>query len=103
MKPLEQIPYAEEQGFESVWFSEPHFRPVWSHNSAPDLTLAAVSQRTSRIRLEGGGVSVRDHGRRSKKKLTLDPPTTSAAAGQSPSAAILPTNSPKSLASRKFL
>ena len=45
---LEQIPYAEQQGFESVWFSEHHFRPVWSHNSAPDLTLAAVSQRTSR-------------------------------------------------------
>ena len=53
---LEQIPFAEEQGFESVWFSEHHFRPVWSHNSAPDLTLAAVSQRTSRIRLGIGVV-----------------------------------------------
>jgi hypothetical protein len=29
---LEQIPYAEQQGFESVWFSEHHFRPVWSHD-----------------------------------------------------------------------
>jgi alkanesulfonate monooxygenase SsuD/methylene tetrahydromethanopterin reductase-like flavin-dependent oxidoreductase (luciferase family) len=29
---------------------------VWSHNSAPDLTLAAVSQRTSRIRLGIGVV-----------------------------------------------
>jgi len=53
---LEQIPYAEQQGFESVWFSEHHFRPVWSHNSAPDLTLAAVSQRTSTIRLGVGVV-----------------------------------------------
>jgi len=53
---LEQIPYAEQQGFESVWFSEHHFRPVWSHNSAPDLTLAAVSQRTSKIRLGVGVV-----------------------------------------------
>ena len=53
---LEQIPYAEEQGFDSVWFSEHHFRPVWSHNSAPDLTLAAASQRTSRIRLGIGVV-----------------------------------------------
>src|SRR5689334_16025440 len=53
---LEQIPYAEQQGFSSVWFSEHHFRPVWSHNSAPDLTLAAVSQRTSRIRLGVGVV-----------------------------------------------
>src|SRR2546425_13313796 len=39
---LDQIPYAEQMGFASVWFSEHHFRPVWSHNSAPDLTLAAV-------------------------------------------------------------
>ena len=53
---LEQIPYAEAQGFDSVWFSEHHFRPVWSHNSAPDLTLAAVSQRTSSIRLGIGVV-----------------------------------------------
>jgi alkanesulfonate monooxygenase SsuD/methylene tetrahydromethanopterin reductase-like flavin-dependent oxidoreductase (luciferase family) len=53
---LEQIPYAEAMGFESVWFSEHHFRPVWSHNSAPDLTLAAVSQRTERIRLGIGVV-----------------------------------------------
>ena len=53
---LEQIQFAEEQGFASVWFSEHHFRPVWSHNSAPDLTLAAVSQRTSHIRLGIGVV-----------------------------------------------
>jgi alkanesulfonate monooxygenase SsuD/methylene tetrahydromethanopterin reductase-like flavin-dependent oxidoreductase (luciferase family) len=53
---LEQIPYAEQQGFASVWFSEHHFRPEWSHNSAPDITLAAVSQRTSRIRLGIGVV-----------------------------------------------
>src|SRR6266436_5849325 len=46
---LEQIPFAEQQGFSAVWFSEHHFRPVWSHNSAPDLTLAAVSQRTERM------------------------------------------------------
>ena len=53
---LEQIPYAEEMGYDSVWFSEHHFRPEWSHNSAPDLTLAAVSQRTTRIRLGIGVV-----------------------------------------------
>ena len=53
---LEQVPYAEKLGFESVWFTEHHFRPVWSHNSAPDLTLAAISQRTSRIRLGIGVV-----------------------------------------------
>ena len=53
---LDQIVYAEEMGYDSVWFSEHHFRPVWSHNSAPDLILAAVSQRTSRIRLGVGVV-----------------------------------------------
>ena len=53
---LDQIVYAEEMGYDSVWFSEHHFRPVWSHNSAPDLTLAAVSQRTTKIRLGVGVV-----------------------------------------------
>jgi len=53
---LEQIPFAEQKGFSGVWFSEHHFRPVWSHNSAPDLTLAAVSQRTESIRLGIGVV-----------------------------------------------
>ena len=51
---IEQVPYAEKMGFESVWFTEHHFRPVWSHNGAPDL--AAISQRTSRIRLGIGVV-----------------------------------------------
>ena len=53
---LDQIAYAEEMGYDSVWFSEHHFRPEWSHNSAPDLTLAAVTQRTSRIRMGVGVV-----------------------------------------------
>ena len=53
---LDQIAFAEEIGYDSVWFSEHHFRPVWSHNSAPDLTLAAVTQRTSRIRMGIGVV-----------------------------------------------
>ena len=53
---LDQIAYAEDVGYDSVWFSEHHFRPEWSHNSAPDLTLAAVSQRTSRIRMGVGVV-----------------------------------------------
>ena len=53
---LDQIAFAEEMGYDSVWFSEHHFRPEWSHNSAPDLTLAAVSQRTSRMRMGVGVV-----------------------------------------------
>ena len=48
---MEQVSYAEEIGMESVWFVEHHFRSEWSHSSAPDITLAALSQRTSKIRL----------------------------------------------------
>ena len=48
---LEEVSYAEEMGMESVWFVEHHFRSEWSHSSAPDLTLAAISQRTEKMRL----------------------------------------------------
>jgi alkanesulfonate monooxygenase SsuD/methylene tetrahydromethanopterin reductase-like flavin-dependent oxidoreductase (luciferase family) len=48
---LEEVTYAEEIGMTSVWFVEHHFRSEWSHSSAPDITLAALSQRTSKIRL----------------------------------------------------
>ncbi len=48
---LEEVTYAEEIGMTSVWFVEHHFRSEWSHSSAPDITLAAISQRTSKMRL----------------------------------------------------
>jgi alkanesulfonate monooxygenase SsuD/methylene tetrahydromethanopterin reductase-like flavin-dependent oxidoreductase (luciferase family) len=48
---VEQVTFAEEMGLESVWFVEHHFRSEWSHSSAPDITLAALSQRTSKMRL----------------------------------------------------
>jgi alkanesulfonate monooxygenase SsuD/methylene tetrahydromethanopterin reductase-like flavin-dependent oxidoreductase (luciferase family) len=48
---LEEVSYAEEIGMTSVWFVEHHFRSEWSHSSAPDLTLAAISQRTRDMRL----------------------------------------------------
>ncbi len=54
---MDQIVLAEELGFESVWMADHMFRTEWSHSSAPDVTLAAISQRTSRIRL-GIGVAV---------------------------------------------
>jgi alkanesulfonate monooxygenase SsuD/methylene tetrahydromethanopterin reductase-like flavin-dependent oxidoreductase (luciferase family) len=38
-------------GVESVWFSAHHFRPAWSHNSAADRALAAVSERTTLLRV----------------------------------------------------
>ena len=48
---LDQVPYAEEMGFATVWLADHQFRSEWSHSSAPDVTLAALSQRTSKIRL----------------------------------------------------
>lgn len=48
---IEQVELAEEMGLESVWFVEHHFRSEWSHSSAPDVTLAALSQHTENMRL----------------------------------------------------
>ena len=38
---LAQVSFAEEMGFEGVWFMEHHFAPEQSHSSAPDMILAA--------------------------------------------------------------
>ena len=51
---LEQIELADRLGFDCVWLVEHHFLEEYSHSSAPDLFLAAVSQRTQRIRLGHG-------------------------------------------------
>ena len=53
---IEQIELADRLGFDCAWLVEHHFLEEYSHSSAPDLFLAAVSQRTERIRL-GPGVS----------------------------------------------
>lgn len=53
---VEQARLADELGFESCWFVEHHFTRGFSHSSAPDLVLAAISQVTQRIRLGLGVV-----------------------------------------------
>lgn len=53
---LEQAVRAEEVNFDGVWFAEHHFSD-FGINPSPAVLLAAVSQRTNRIRL-GVGVSV---------------------------------------------
>jgi alkanesulfonate monooxygenase SsuD/methylene tetrahydromethanopterin reductase-like flavin-dependent oxidoreductase (luciferase family) len=51
---LEQCELADRLGIEYVWEVEHHFLEEYSHSSAPELFLAALSQRTSRIRLGHG-------------------------------------------------
>ena len=58
---VEQASYAEEMGFHSLWLVEHHFRSEWSPCSAPDIILAAISQRTSKIRLGIAVVLVHIH------------------------------------------
>ncbi len=51
---LDQIELADRLGFHYVWEVEHHFLEEYSHSSAPEVFLAAVSQRTTRIRLGHG-------------------------------------------------
>jgi alkanesulfonate monooxygenase SsuD/methylene tetrahydromethanopterin reductase-like flavin-dependent oxidoreductase (luciferase family) len=55
---LEQIELADRLGFDYVWEVEHHFLEEYSHSSAPEVFLAACSQRTRRIRLGHGIVAL---------------------------------------------
>jgi len=55
---LEQVEIADRVGFDYVWEVEHHFLEEYSHSSAPEVFLAAASQRTERIRLGHGIVQV---------------------------------------------
>ncbi len=51
---LEQIELADQLGFDYAWEVEHHFLEEYSHSSAPEVFLAAASQRTKNIRLGHG-------------------------------------------------
>src|SRR3954453_7721997 len=55
---LEQIEYADRIGIDYAWEVEHHFLEEYSHSSAPEVFLAAASQRTQRIRLGHGIVQI---------------------------------------------
>jgi len=55
---LEQVELADRLGIDYVWEVEHHFLEEYSHSSAPEVFLAAASQRTSRIRLGHGIVQI---------------------------------------------
>jgi alkanesulfonate monooxygenase SsuD/methylene tetrahydromethanopterin reductase-like flavin-dependent oxidoreductase (luciferase family) len=51
---LDQIEYADALGIDYAWEVEHHFLEEYSHSSAPEVFLAAASQRTKHIRLGHG-------------------------------------------------
>lgn len=51
---LEQIEFADKLGFDYVFEVEHHHLEEYAHSSAPEIVLAAASQRTKHIRLGHG-------------------------------------------------
>jgi alkanesulfonate monooxygenase SsuD/methylene tetrahydromethanopterin reductase-like flavin-dependent oxidoreductase (luciferase family) len=55
---LEQVELADRLGIDYAWEVEHHFLEEYSHSPAPEVFLAACSQRTQRIRLGHGIVQM---------------------------------------------
>ncbi len=55
---LAQVELADKVGIDYVWEVEHHFLEEYSHSSAPEVFLAAASQRTRDIRLGHGIVQI---------------------------------------------
>ena len=55
---LEQVELADRLGIDYVWVQEHHFLEEYCHSSAPEVFLAACSQRTKNIRLGHGIVAM---------------------------------------------
>jgi len=51
---LAQVELADKLGYDYMWEVEHHFLEEYSHSSAPEVFLAAASQRTKNIRLGHG-------------------------------------------------
>jgi hypothetical protein len=51
---LDQVELADKLGIDYAWEVEHHFLEEYSHSSAPEIFLAACSQRTRKIRLGHG-------------------------------------------------
>src|SRR5216110_40540 len=55
---LDQVELADRVGIDYAWEVEHHFLEEYSHSSAPEVFLAAASQRSKRIRLGHGIVQI---------------------------------------------
>src|SRR2546422_10749642 len=51
---IEQVELADSLGFDYVFEVEHHFLEEYSHSSAPEMMMAALSQRTKNMRLGHG-------------------------------------------------
>ena len=73
---LDQIELADKLGFHAVWEVEHHFLEEYSHSSAPEVFLAAASQRTKNIRLGHGIIQTAPYynhpARTAERVATLD-------------------------------
>ena len=55
---LKQVELADQLGYDYVWEVEHHFLEEYSHSPAPEVFLAAASQRTKNIRLGHGIIQI---------------------------------------------
>jgi len=55
---LDQVELQDRLGFDHFWVAEHHFLEEYSHSSAPEIFLAACTQRTKQIRLGQGIVQL---------------------------------------------
>jgi len=55
---LEQVELSDRLGYDYVWATEHHFLEEYAHSSAPEVFLAACSQRTRNLRIGHGIVQM---------------------------------------------
>jgi alkanesulfonate monooxygenase SsuD/methylene tetrahydromethanopterin reductase-like flavin-dependent oxidoreductase (luciferase family) len=55
---LMQVELSDRNGFDYIWATEHHFLEEYAHSSAPEVFLAACSQRTKNVRIGHGIVQM---------------------------------------------
>lgn len=58
---LTQVELSDRGGFDYIWATEHHFLEEYAHSSAPEVFLAACSQRTKNVRIGHGIVQMPPH------------------------------------------
>lgn len=73
---LEQVELSDRSGFDYVWATEHHFLEEYAHSAAPEVFLAACTQRTKNVRIGHGIVQMPPHinhpARVAERVATLD-------------------------------